>query len=68
MCAAFAGAAPAGMDVNHINGVKTDNRPNNLEWVSRKENLLHAENVLGRKMVWTHQRERAMQRRGICER
>jgi hypothetical protein len=66
VCAAFNGAAPRGMDVNHINGCRTDNRPNNLEWVTRRENLLHAERVLGSKMVWTHQKERAAQRRKIA--
>lgn len=39
---AFVGPAPDGYQVNHRNGDKLDNRPENLEYVTPSENTQHA--------------------------
>lgn len=38
----FLGPRPKTFDINHRNGIKTDNKINNLEYVSRSENIRHA--------------------------
>jgi hypothetical protein len=41
------GKIPHGKDINHINGIRSDNRPENLEVCTRSENMIHKFKVLG---------------------
>ena len=38
----FLGKCPAGKEINHRNGIKTDNSVDNLEYVTHAENIRHA--------------------------
>lgn len=49
VAAAFHGPKPVGLEVNHRDGDKGNNRPENLEYVSRAENMKHCHRIgLGR--------------------
>lgn len=39
---AFLGSRPTKKEGNHINGIKSDNSLKNLEWMTSKQNTLHA--------------------------
>lgn len=39
---AFIGKRPDGMECNHIDGDRTNNRADNLEWVTPAQNMAHA--------------------------
>jgi len=43
----FFGDIPDDIQINHRNGIKSDNRPANLELATCRENILHAFHVLG---------------------
>lgn len=42
----FIGAIPKGKQVNHKNGIRFDNRAENLEYVTPSQNLIHASRIL----------------------
>lgn len=47
VCMAFHGKS--NLCVNHKNGIKDDNNPQNLEWVTHRQNILHSMNTLNNK-------------------
>ena len=49
VAAAFLGPPPDGLDVNHKNGKKADNRLANIEYVTKSENAMHARVELKRR-------------------
>lgn len=52
----FVGTDPSKPWANHRNGVRSDNRLDNLEWTTASENILHKIQVLGQGRLNTHPR------------
>lgn len=44
LATAFISEPKDGQEINHKNGIKTDNRIGNLEWCTKQENLRHSWN------------------------
>lgn len=62
VCEAFHGIRPAGMEVRHIDGTRTNNEASNLEWGT------HSENSLDKRRHGTSPRKDACKRGHVFER
>ena len=54
VCAAFFGEKDQSTHVNHKNGIRDDNRLENLEWCTPQENVRHSFDVLKKKSFGGH--------------
>ena len=54
IASSFIGEINPGMEINHINGIKSDNRVENLEICTRRENAIHSRAVLRKEVGSDH--------------
>lgn len=64
---AFVGERPSGYEINHKNGISSDNRLENLEYVTPKENQFHKNHVLGRYCAGERSGASKLNRVGVFE-
>ena len=62
---AFIGPRPKGLVINHKDGLKSNNHPSNLEYITNAENIRHAYRVTGRIGKHYENRSAAKQEIGI---
>lgn len=69
VASAFLGNSSNLPEVNHINGIKTDNRLENLEWCSKSYNQLHAihDNISNTKDILLHKLDKINYYRSYCK-
>lgn len=60
VASAFCGPHSDEMEVNHIDGDKLNNNADNLEWVTKRENQIHAIFVLGKEHCFENLKKMAV--------